>query len=291
MDIPDELTGVALASLEQRDRYILGVVQGHKRLPSRNGRYALRGQSLFKFLAPFWWALTTEQKNIWKAAGVISTITGWQLFISDSAQRIRNDMDIGNNPSLLWQVRIGYITIESPADHIVLRQIHPRDYWIVRKKRGQPWKKELAQVREFFNLPLELEVRYRANLTPVGGEQVCRLYAAVWTSYQGVDYTTKSGIDLDPDTDWVHETAEISELRGIIVAYELWIEIRGYQGEILFDNIRAIHSATNWARDPRFDNMSQTFVKQYAIVQPFWEPIEQPAGAQYRTVFEPLVET
>jgi hypothetical protein len=226
---------------------------------------------------------------VWKAAGAVSNISGWQLFISDSAQRIRNDMVIGNDPSLLWQVRIGYISIESPADKIVLRQIHPRNYWDVRKKRGQPWKKELVPIVEQFSLPIDLQVRYKADLTPTGPTQECRFYANVWSSYQGMDYENKQGIDLNPDTDWVYEEAEVGGIRGIILGYDLWITIRGYTGTIMFDNLRAIHGGTNWVRDRRMDAMQTVFEKQFAIVQPYWESIEQPIGAIYGSVFEPLV--
>jgi hypothetical protein len=39
---PDELRGLFRKSLEQRDRFTLGVVQGHKRLPSKRQRRLLR---------------------------------------------------------------------------------------------------------------------------------------------------------------------------------------------------------------------------------------------------------
>src|SRR5690606_30814919 len=98
IDVPDELKNLELAALERRDRFFLGVCQGHKRLPSKKQKRLLsrpsvvnspqegRG-SLFRYLAPLWRGLTTEQKNVWKDAAAYSSLTNWQLFISDNAAR------------------------------------------------------------------------------------------------------------------------------------------------------------------------------------------------------------
>lgn len=299
-NVPDELRNLFNKSVEQRDRYILGVAQGHKRLPSDRQRKALRrvaninspqsGRgSLFKFFSPMWRALTDEQKEAWRQAAVNSALTGWQLFISDNAARARASLEFGIPPSDLWQVRAGQIKIESPASSIKLGQAHPLDYVVTRKIRGQPWKEEVVAVKENFGLPLELQIRYKSDLTPVGGTQFAAYYAEVWSSYQGVDTMTHLEIPLSETTDWTLETVSLSHVIGHIIGYTLYIEVIGYTGEILYDNIRALHSGQNWARDPRCDNISRVFTKGFSQVLPFWIPLDLTEGASFASYYPPAL--
>lgn len=300
VEIPDELKIPYRNSLERRDRFQLGVIQGHKRLPSRREARLLRRTavvnspmegrgSLFKYLSPIWRGLTTEQKAVWAEAAAFSSITNWQLFISDNAARIRNSLTLNIPPSNLWQVRAGHITIVSPATEITLKQEHPLNYWISRKVVGASWKNELVLLAESFTLPLEIGIRYKSNLTAEGSGQVARFFARVWTSVQGQDLYNDITIDFDPSTDWVLDTASLSSLPGILIGYTLYFQIEGYRGEFLFDNIRATHGGTNWALDPRCDDVSKTFTKGFAVVPPFWIPVSLPSGAQFVSVFPPAL--
>lgn len=300
IEVPDELKHLQRKALEQGDRFVLGVMQGHKREPSKRQKALLKRPavinspmvgrgSLFRYLAPLWRSLTPEQKEVWREAGTFSNITNWQLFISDNAARIRNSLTLSVPPSDLWQVRAGHILIEDPATEIILKQEHPQSYWVTQKIPGAPWKYQLVNLVESFSLPLELQIRYKSNLTPVGGTQRARYYASVWSSYQGVDRFTDSVIDLSPTTDWQLDSVTINNVIGHIIGYTLYLEIVGYRGELLFDNIRAIHSGSNWARDPRCDEIDKTFSKAFAVVPPFWVPVSLPVGAQYNSVFPPAL--
>lgn len=300
LDIPDELKNLYNASLEKRDRFVLGVVQGHKRLPSKAQKKLLsrpavinspqegRG-SLFRYLAPLWRALTTEQKAVWADAGAVMGLSNWQTFISDNAARIRNSLTLGVPPSELWQVNTGYLKIEAPASEIILKQDHPLDYWVTQKVVGQSWKSELVLLRENFSFPLDIAIRYKADLTPEGGTQRARYFARVWSSYQGEDIYNDYAINFNPDTDWTLAELEISAPRGIIVGYTLFLEIVGFRGELFFDNIRAVHGGTNWARDPRCNSIDQTFTKAFAVVPPFWVPTSLPDGSSFSSQFPPAL--
>jgi hypothetical protein len=300
IETPDELKNQQRAAIEQRDRFIYSVAQSHKRLPSRaqarllkrpavvNSPMEGRG-SLFKYLAPFWRGLTTEQKQVWRDAGVFSSITNWQLFISDNAARIRNSLALEVPPSELWQVRTGRLLIEAPASEIILKQEHPQDYYVSQKITGTPWKSEVVNIVENFSLPLELQFRYKSDLTAEGGTQVARYFARVWSGYQGQDIVTDLEIPLSASTDWTLETVELTSVVGHLISYTLFLEISGYRGEILFDNIRALHGGSNWARDPRCDDITKTFVKGFALVPPFWIPVSLPSGASFSTVFPPAL--
>lgn len=298
MDVPDELKIVARKAHQKRDRYILGVVQSQRREPSKAQKRELkrvasinspqkgRG-SMFRYLSPHWRGLPGATKTLWSNAAPYSSLTNWQLFVSDSAARFRNYVSFPGTPSEVWQVRAGRILIESPASEILLRQEHPQAYIVEQKIPGMPWKKEIVQITEIFSLPLTIGIAYKSNLTPTGGVQRARLYADVWTSYQGVDVHTEVAVDMDPSTDWTSATKTLSGQRGIVIGYTLFLDIFGYTGELLFDNVQATHGGTNWARDPRCDNISKTFSGAFALVPPYWSPDSLPSGASFSSVFPP----
>lgn len=300
VDTPDELKNQKRSAFEQRDRYLLGVTQGHKRLPSKAQKRLLKRTaivnspmegrgSLFKYLSPTWRALNTTQKNAWSDAGSASNLTNWQCFVSDNAARIRNSLPENQPPSTIWQVRAGYLKIEAPASEIILRQDHPQSYVVSQKVPGASWKNELVTITETFSLPLSLSISYKSSLTAHGSTQSARYFARVWTSYQGEDIYTDFSINFTPSTDWIQGSVSTSGLRGIIIGYTLYMEILGYRGELFFDNIKATHSGQNWARDPRCDNISKTFKNAFAIVPPFWVPVSLPTGASFSSVFPPAV--
>jgi hypothetical protein len=300
MQTPEELKPLQRKSIQQRDRFFYGVVQSQRRLLSRRQRALLtrpaitnspmagRG-SLFKKFSPMWRALSSGAKIMYKDAGVPSFLTNWQLYISDNAARLRNSLPLEQPVSELWQVRTGRVVINSGLDPFVIKQEHPRDYTVTRKIRGTPWKEELINIREYFELPITLQIRYKTNLTPVGSEQVARYFARIWTSYQGQDIYYDSVINFDPSTDWEYAEVTFSNVRGIIVGYTLYIQILGYTGELLFDNLRCIHSGQNWVRDPRCDNVTRTFTGGFATVKPFWEVVERPENTFFGTVYPPAL--
>lgn len=289
IEVPDELKTLYNKAIERSDPFTFGTAQAHKALTPDQRKVALRSQSLFRFLSPIWKELTTEQKEVWKEAGVFNGISGWQLFISDNAARIKNELPLDVPPSDLWQVRAGTLTIESPATELILKQEHPQAYWVAQKVVGASWKKQLTLITETFSLPLELQIRYKSDLTATGGTQRARYYAEIWTSYQGEDIRTEYAIDFDPETDWTYSELVIAQPRGIIVGYTLYLEIVGYTGTLLFDNIRALHSGSNWAQDPRCDAINTVFKKAFAIVPPFWIPVSQPTGATFASYYSPAL--
>lgn len=300
VDIPDELKTDYNNSLERRDRFFLGAIQSHKRELSKARKRLLKrasvinspqeGQgSMLKYLSPLWQALTSGQKQAWKDAGVYSSLSGWQLFVSDNSARIRNSLTFPQTPSELWQVNTGYIKIESPATQLILKQDHPLDYVISQKIPGRSWKQELVYIHEEFSLPITIKIRYKSNLVAEGGNQIARYKVTVWSSYQGTDYFDDYSINFTPVADWTLGSVTASGIRGIIIGYTLSLEIVGYRGELLFDNIEATHSGTNWARDPRCDEINKQFIKAFSVVPPFWVPVSQPAGSSFSSVFPPVL--
>lgn len=298
IEVSDELRPLFNKTFEQRDRFVYGVLQGHKRILSRRKRRELsrvpvfnspmigRG-SLFRFLAPLWGELNPTQKNTWRNSGQVTGLTNWQLFISDNAARIRHSLTLSVPPSDLWQVKAGHFKIEAPASEIILKQDHPLDYWEVSKVRGQSWKRELVLIRESFGFPLTLALRYKSDLTAEGPTQSARFFARIWTSYQGQDIETDVAINLNPSTDWTFDQVTVTGLKGYFVGYTLFFEIKGYRGELLFDNIEANHSGQNWARDMRCNFINQKFTKAFALVSPYWQVVSLPEGSSFLSVYPP----
>ena len=300
IDIPPELAPLQAKALEQRDRYVLGVVQGHKREPSKKQKRELKrsaiidhGQqgrgSLFRYLSPFWTTLSDPAKNSWRDAAINSNLTNWQLYISDNAARIRDDIETPTTPSTIWQVRAGRILVEPPAFAVILRQDHPQQYVVANPVRGKSWKDELVTVDEIFDLPLELSISYKSNLTQVSPRPSLFFGARVWTSYQGQDIFQNHTIRFDPVSDWTRGSLTISHQRGILIGYRLLLTVVGYNGELLFDNVSAFHTGTNWARDPRCDNINKEFKNAFALVPPFWIPSFIQPGVSFSSQYPPAL--
>ncbi len=288
-NVPDELKNLEAAALQRRDRFVTGSVQAQRALFSKNRMAVLKGQTIFKILSPLWRALTTDQKNVWKAASVYSGLSGWQLFLSDNSARLRNDLTLGVPPSNLWQVNAGRLFIESPATEISLKQIHPQQYQVLQKIVGKSWKKELVTLTENLTFPIDIAIRYKSNLSAVGDTQIARYRARVFTSYQGKEVDFDHSIDFDASADWTLDFLSIEAPRGIILGYALFLEISGYTGELLFDNIRAVHGGTNWARDPRCDEIEKQFLGAFAQVPPFWVPVVLPDGSSFASFYPPTL--
>lgn len=285
--VPDELKNLEAKALQRRDRFVIGSVQSQRRELSKRRKGEVKGQSVFKILSPIWRTLSPTEKLVWKDAGAVGGLSGWQLFLSDNAARIRFDLSLNVPPSELWQVNAGRIFIQSPADEIVLAQVHPHEFTALRKIVGKPWKKEMVQMTETITFPIDIAIRYKADLTPVGGTQVARYMARLWTSYQGEDVFYDYPLNFEPDTDWELLSLSIPAPRGIVVGYVLYLEISGYTGEVLFDNIRAVHGGTNWALDPRCDEVEKQFTGAFRNVLPFWISVLQPDGATFASFYPP----
>lgn len=290
IEIPDELTELFDKSIERGDRFVYGTVQAHKSELSRKGKEKLKAKGLFGFLSLLWATLDDEDKDTWADAGDPSGLTNWQLFISDNAARLRNDLSLAVPPSAKWQVRTGYLDLADGATQIKLVQKHPLSYWIAQKIAGKPWKRELVKITEQLSLPLRIGLSYKADLTASGSNPSAQFYARVWSSYQGVNRYTDLEIPFSAQTDWVIEEETLSSVIGYLIGYEIIFEIEDYEGVLFFDNLIVEHSEQNWARDPRADNVDKVFEKGFAVVRPFWVPEVLPSGATYQTVYPPALE-
>lgn len=285
VQIPSGSEEMFLKGLKSGDRFQFAKIVRNDTLLSRRRKNGLRAKSLLPTIAALWATFTDEQKNLWKTAASYSNLNGWQLFVQDQTLRIVNEMSGVSTPSIYHQSWVGNIKITDPATEIKLVQFHPAYYFVQHKVRGKKGMYEPVKVIEGFGLPLQIGLSYKSNLTVVGANPYAKFYAKIWNSYQGVDDEHELVIDLDLDSDWQTVTETLSSLRGTIIGYNLYFELHDLQGDLYFDNIKAIHNAVNWARDPICKQIATIFTAQYKQVPKNWAAEILPTGAEYDSIF------
>ena len=257
-------------SIEERDRFILGVVQAHKRITPLREKQRLRSQSIFSLLSPFWRALSDSEKASWSTSGATSGLNNWQAFISENAGARRTGQTLPVDPSNFHTGNVGLIASVLNVCHFSAVQFHPQKYLVARPIPGRTWKSELTTITEPFSFPLTLRIRYIFSVQSTGTDAVARYFARVTTSYQGEDIVRDYPITLIPGSAWREVTLTITGQLGFFVGYELHLEMINHAAFLYFDNIEATHSGTNWARDPKCNQVDRKFTKAFSLVSPYW---------------------
>ena len=167
---------------------------------------------------------------------------------------------------------------------------------------------EPVKITESFDLPIDIKISYKSNLTSVdvgapfglgefeianselgvssSGTGSARFYVSVLSHYQGRDIFTNSEIFFDLSSDWTSATASISSVLGLVRGYNAYIEILNARGDLYVDNIELNHSGHNWARDPYCNDLNQGFTKAFYQVAKHWEAVSISEGAQFDSFFE-----
>jgi hypothetical protein len=272
-------------ALKSGDRFLNARVVRNDSLVSRYRKKGLNQKSLLPQISVLWNTLTTEQKEAWALAGAECKLTGWNLFVQDTCFRIVNDIAGLATPSTLHQSFVGKIVIADPATEIKIAQYHPNTYWVQKKVTGFKGMYEPKLVTENFGLPLEISINYKSDLTSCGAGSFAKFYARIFNSYQGHDDSQIVEIPFDFSANWKNATATISNLRGTIIGYTLFIELYNLRGTLLFDNIKATHNATNWVRDPFCKNIDITFTKAFFQIPKNWVAVTLPEGAEYDSIY------
>jgi len=271
--------------IKEQDRFLYSRVTHRNPFLSRAKIKKLYAYSLLPEIVLLWNALSDEVKNDWAAAAKQCNTTGYRLFVKDTTHRKQLGYEGLATPNLFHQDKVGKIVIESPAQQIKIIQIHPSSYYIYRKVTGKKAMFNPVQITEGFSLPFDLSLNYKADLVEYGGTAQAKIYGLFKSSYQGVDRFDYAEIDLDLQTDWKSDSVRLDHLQGYFIAYNLFIEINNARGTILFDNIKAEHSGTNWIRDPWCNDINQTFTKAYSNIPKHWAPITLPNGAGYDSIY------
>jgi hypothetical protein len=283
--IPEGLISSFNRALQSGDRFTFSRFTRKNIFVSRRRKKGLSQKSLLPQISVLWATLDESQKTAWTSAGAVVGITGFKLFTQDMVLRIINEIEGIATPSLLYQTKVGRITLESPATAFKLEQLHPREYWVSRAVRGKKGMREPVLITEDFALPLTLKWSFRTNLISTGAGSFIKFYAIVYSLYQGRTIPNIVSVSCGLQDDWQEASAVISDVLGFARNYALYIEGFNIQGDIFFDNVSAKHSGQNWVRDPFCKDIDQSFTKAFYQVPKNWGVINMPAGAFFGSVY------
>jgi len=252
---------------------------------SRRKKAMMSVRSLLPQIAPVWQALTPTEQLAWKTAGAVTGLNGWRAFVLEQSQRLKNNLTIPNTPSNFHLGKVGHLVISAPAIQLELAQEHPSSYYIRHRVSGKKGLYMPQEITEIMSLPLQIGLCYKAVLAPTGPTQYAKFYARVRSSYQGVDRFTDLEINLTPTTDWTSAVVSLTSVLGYVIGYTLYFHIYGYTGDLYIDNLKSIHSSTNYARDKACSNIRASFSNQYYQIPKHWVALAIPVGASYNSEY------
>ena len=208
--------------------------------------------------------------------------------MQDVAVRVKNGLPVFGPPSDVVQYLCGRAVFTFPSAGFLLEQEHPFSYFVQRKVSGSRNSYEPVELTESFSLPFEFGLSYRTDLTSVGASPLARFYVEVTSHYQGRDIVTTQSIDFPLVQDWTRSVQTVSGVLGKVKGYTCFLDVQDCNGTLEWDNLRLYHSGQNWARDFRCNNVGASFTRSFYQVARNWEPIIQPPGAFYDSIFHAL---
>ena len=272
--------------LNAQSRFIHSHVAKKNLLLSKKRIVGLTQRSLLPQVASAWALLSNAEKAAWKAAAAVCSMTnGYRLFVQDKVIRIRNEIAGNAVPSLLHQSWVGGLTIQGPASEIKITQLHPRACWVNKKVTGKKGQYEPVLVTEDFVLPFKISLNYSSDLTDLGSG-FAKLYAIVWSSFQGSDIESELKIDLDISCGWKNAEATLTSVAGYVVGYSLFFHLYNVRGTLYIDNVKAEHSGQNWVRDTFCKDIQQGFTKAFYQIPKHWAAIILPSGADFESTYK-----
>jgi len=277
--------------LQTMDRFIIPRIKPKNKLLSRKRKKIIEDRTYLKICSQLWNELSNEQKQNWKEVDPYENANGFRAFVADQTIRIKQDIEGTATPNQYHQDLVGQIKVESPAEEIKLKQSHPHTYYVYQKIMGKKEMYEASKVEETLNLPLKIGISYKSNLTSTGDGSFIRFYATVRHLYQGQNLDYNLTINIPLSSNWnrtentLNETDFEEEPKGQIISYNLYFHLYKVRGTLLFDNIEATHSGSNWARDPFCKEIERTFSRQFREILDHWEVITLPDGSSYQSIY------
>lgn len=283
--VPPELLDLWNRLFTVSDNRVHGAVRKIGYLKSRSKVVNLTTRSLLPQIKSMFNTLTVDEVNAWKSAAAVSSQNWWNLFVTDTSYRIKYGLPGAARPSLLHQYKVGRIEIAAPANRAKLVQYHPILYYINKKMRGSTTIRENVAITEKLALPLTIGLSYESNLGSSGASPKAEFYALIYSSYQGRTIETKIGLNLNLSQSWTSATAIATEVIGVARSYNLYIELTDVRGDFEFDNIIARHTATNYARDKRCNDVNNELTRSNFQIERSWEELTLPAGAAFDSIY------
>lgn len=285
LEVPPELLELFQKLISTSNNRRTGAVRKHGYLQSRKKILNLTTRSLLPQIRDLRDSLSPSEVEAWRAAAAASNMNYWNLFVQDTAYRLKYDIPGLATPSVYHSYKVGRIEIKAPAERVLLAQYHPYRYWVNKKIRGNTTQREDIEIIEKLVLPLDIGTSYRAELTPTREDYTARFYAIIYSSYQGRTIETEVGFDLDLSTDWKRTIVTSSEVIGVARYYNLWIELDGVRGWFEWDNVLARHTGTNYARDYRCTDVNNELTRVNWQIEKSWEEQFLPFNTAFDSVY------
>jgi len=285
VSIPVGLETAYARVLMPNDRFQFSRVSVKRLFLSRAKIKGITQKSLMVSLAPVWAALSPTEQAAWTAAGAVSKMSGWKLFLQDTADRLKAGETGYATPNTTYQSMVGRITVASPATGLQIEQPHPSTYYVQRKVPLTRSQYVPVAVNEPLTLPLTIGIAWKTALTALGGDARARFYVTVTSSYQGTDIKTTLSIPFGFSDSWTSATATLSTVKGIARYYEAYIEVYNARGDLYFDNVNITHGGQNWARDPHCLNVQEAFTRAFFQVPAHWAATNPADGAEFASVY------
>lgn len=285
LEIPPELLELFQKLVSQSDPRRTGSVRKHGYLQSKKKVLSLTTRSLLPQIRDLRDGLSPSEIAAWKEAAAEGRQNWWNLFVQDTAYRLKYGLPGLATPSVLHQYKVGRIEIQAPATRVLLTQHHPIKYYVSKKMRGNTSVMVDVPVIERLQLPLTIGTSYRANLSAVGAESRARMYAIVISHYQGRDIQTELSFDFDLVTAWTRTELALNEVIGVARSYQLFIELNDVQGVFEWDNVLANHTGTNWARDWRCSDVNNEVTRVNYQIEKSWEELFLPFHTAFDSVY------
>jgi len=272
-------------SVKQGDRFVYSNLKLNKPLCSRKKKDKLRQVNYLQTIKNLWNNYDEEEQGFWNAAGAEIGMSGYNLFVQDTSYRIKNNIEGLSIPSILHQFFVGNIHIEAPATSLTIRQVHDRNYWVLSPVAGKKTMIQPVEIIEDFQLPLQIGLSYKSNLSVVGENPVAMFYAEIWHAFQGENLFEMLPIRIDLVSDWKTVNQTLSSVQGTIVSYNLNFTFNDVQGDLFFDNVKAIHSGQNWAIDSACNNINNDISDKFSKTVKNWQEVSIESGSSYQSIY------
>ena len=285
LEVPEQLIQLFRELVRPNDSRRYGSIAKNGHLLSKEQKLKVSTRSLLPQISEYWAALTPAQKAAWKTAGDASNYNQWNLFVQDTAYRLKYGLPGVATPSDLYQYKVGKLEIKAPANGARLKQYHPARYYKLKKVKGTKALWENVEIRELLVLPLKIELSYKSNLTAITDDARAKFYATIHSSYQGRTIETIAGFDLLQSTAWTRNSFTATDVIGKARSYDLNLDFSGVVGEFYWDNVVARHSGTNYARDWRCVDVNNSLTRSNYQIEKSWEEEYLPSGAAFDSVY------
>lgn len=264
------------------------VIGLQRRRAPRRVRDRLRAQTGFPAASVFWRSLSDTQKGDWSAVGATYGLTGWQVFLQRGVEQWRRGptelgaysygdafyglgSDVENlAANEIYSYKGGKIELFSASGVVNFTQAHPQDYTIRRRIPESKQVFENVDVNEVLVLPLTIGISYNIITDTEGDTPSAEFIAKIEYETESGPAFDEQGFTLERDSGWQRDTLIITETLGPIIGYSLQLRLSDFSGTVIFDNVQASHTATNWAIDPACNDVAPVYLTQWGNINPTW---------------------